>query len=534
MANVKVARYDDFTGGLNLRADQFQLAKNESPDMKNVEIDPRGGVFSRGAMRRINETAIGGVWTPLASYPFYGATSNLMVSTATEVLHSTGGNFVTLDSAASTPLVVTSEYGASFASWGAKLYMSLGYASLGWKWETGNAYATSLLASGPTWQDDYAAPVGGYRPKANLTCVHANKMFVADTTEDGVRHPTRIRYSHEANPEDWASADYLDINSGGTRIKSINTVNGQLVIFKDEGIFVLLGYDADTFQLVEATGVIGVHSPRQVATMEGGVYFFGHPHGLYFFDGSQITYVSSNLKPLFDLKQLNEEHEDDITVSILGHRVWLSVPYDIDAVANVPTVSFVYDPSLSENGSFTMFQTSDGYGVISGCDWLPDSGESVRIMLHPISAYALNVDMYGQYYDLIVGDQAGFPSYYRTPFVDGGSYAMKKMFRRPDFVFKEVNNLTAIVVKVFHNYEESLGNERKTFLVTLQDSSRGMRWDTGNWGENWGVVGTGSKVAKGSNLGLARAAQLLLTGPTGAPWGMNSVTYKFNTRKVTG
>ena len=39
MSNVSVERYDDFTGGLNLRADQFQLARNESPDMLNIEID---------------------------------------------------------------------------------------------------------------------------------------------------------------------------------------------------------------------------------------------------------------------------------------------------------------------------------------------------------------------------------------------------------------------------------------------------------------------------------------------------------------
>lgn len=39
MAQILLERYDDFTGGLNLRADQFLLARNESPDMLNVEID---------------------------------------------------------------------------------------------------------------------------------------------------------------------------------------------------------------------------------------------------------------------------------------------------------------------------------------------------------------------------------------------------------------------------------------------------------------------------------------------------------------
>ena len=72
MSNVAVERYDDFTGGLNLRADQFQLARNESPDMLNVEIDPRGGVFTRGAMREINSSAIpyATTWNPQRLYAF--------------------------------------------------------------------------------------------------------------------------------------------------------------------------------------------------------------------------------------------------------------------------------------------------------------------------------------------------------------------------------------------------------------------------------------------------------------------------------
>ena len=38
MASVSVKQVNDFTGGLNYSADQFQLKDNESPDMLNVEI----------------------------------------------------------------------------------------------------------------------------------------------------------------------------------------------------------------------------------------------------------------------------------------------------------------------------------------------------------------------------------------------------------------------------------------------------------------------------------------------------------------
>ena len=56
-------RYDekaDFTGGLNLRADQFNLARNESPALLNVDVDPRGGVSRRDAIDVVNTTALGG------------------------------------------------------------------------------------------------------------------------------------------------------------------------------------------------------------------------------------------------------------------------------------------------------------------------------------------------------------------------------------------------------------------------------------------------------------------------------------------
>jgi len=60
---VGIFEQQDFTGGLNLRADQFQLAENESPKMLNVDVDPRGGVFSRGGYTAINSSVVAS-WNP--------------------------------------------------------------------------------------------------------------------------------------------------------------------------------------------------------------------------------------------------------------------------------------------------------------------------------------------------------------------------------------------------------------------------------------------------------------------------------------
>jgi hypothetical protein len=96
MSQILLERYDDFTGGLNLRADQFLLAKNESPEMLNVEVDPRGGVFSRGGMQRLHSTAVAGTWAPDKLHSFSGATPTIMLANSTKVYRSTGGDFSTL------------------------------------------------------------------------------------------------------------------------------------------------------------------------------------------------------------------------------------------------------------------------------------------------------------------------------------------------------------------------------------------------------------------------------------------------------
>ena len=58
MAQIVFDQKRDFTGGLNFRADQFQLKDNESPFILNVDVDPRGGVFTRPGYKKKHSTAV--------------------------------------------------------------------------------------------------------------------------------------------------------------------------------------------------------------------------------------------------------------------------------------------------------------------------------------------------------------------------------------------------------------------------------------------------------------------------------------------
>jgi hypothetical protein len=535
MAQILLERYDDFTGGLNLRADQFLLSKNESPDMLNVEIDPRGGVFSRGAMQRLNATAVTGTWAPDKLHAFYGAVPTIMLANSTKVYRSTGASFSTLEFSSGNDIATTNAHGASFGNWGDTLYISTGASgTAGYKWKTTDTYATALTASGPTWQA-YVSPVGGYMPKAEHNIVHANKMFVANTVEDGVAYPDRLRWSHEGLPEDWLESDFIDFKGGGSGINGLAVVQGQLVIFKTNAIYLLIGTDSDNFNVVELTATLGCSSRNSIATAEQGVFFYSTPEGLFFYDGSVVRDIFDPLRPIVDDKELSALSTEPFSVSYVGRRVWLALPFDPDALATAPTANFVYDPSIGPRGAYIKFATHDNKGVIGGINWTDSNNDNLRLFIHPTQPYVLKVDLYDEEEDNIDGTPTGFVSFYRTGWIDGKTYAQKKMFRRPDIAFKQVDTQRTINVKVFHNYEESSGSERKQFNAILGASGVGMQWGVDNWGTGlWGKKSVGVQILNGSNLGFARSVQLLFTGPLSQDWGFDSIAIKYNNRKMTG
>ena len=89
-AQFKLEMLESFIGGLNLRTDQFNLADDESPDLLNVVVDPRGGIRQRDGVDRRNTTALSadvkGIWSFLPD----GGTDQVMVNYGTKVAYSGG------------------------------------------------------------------------------------------------------------------------------------------------------------------------------------------------------------------------------------------------------------------------------------------------------------------------------------------------------------------------------------------------------------------------------------------------------------
>jgi len=416
-------------------------------------------------------------------------------------------------------------------------------------------------------------------PSAELTMAHANKLFVANTYEDGTAYSNRLRWSHESSPENWFQDDYIDIIAGGDGIRGIQIVDGQLLIFKPKAVYLLMGYDADSFQLVEITTNLGIDTPQQAIAGNGGVYFFDWPQGLFFYNRNGVNDIFERIRPLIINGEINPIATNTITLSFVRNRVWVSLPYrasDEGAPPSYASVNLIFDATIGPNGAYSMFQTApsfeedvpsgvSGFALLSGCDWRTSDDTPYYLMTGQDDDLpcVYFVDDYN-YVDDDIATGAGFngryPSYYTTSWFNDATYAQLKTFIRPYFVFKDVPTDTIIRLNRYKNYDETnaIGGTRSIFLApttggavySLNDASLGEEYvadpppvplaaNSATYG--FTTEGAALKRKGISPLGRGFAIQLQFLGPDettyqvqfpGRKWGLNSIAYKYKRRKI--
>jgi hypothetical protein len=550
---INSIRVDDFTGGLNLDANVFRLAKNQSGDLLNVDLNPKGGVSSRWGFSRINTSAAGGfaagAFYPSRLFSWQGTTRYLMLASNDGVYHSTGGNFTSLS------LTTNNEFGASFAPWDtvstSLLYVArgAGYQMTKWNGTTTTNLTASGGAAGVTeWQDDLTSPTGTHAPKSEHTTTHVNRLWVAGTTEGASSYPNRVRFSHPLFPESWRQDDYIDIPAGGSKITAIVPFSGHLVVFKESSVWAIFGYSEDTFQLVELTRKIGAVSQCAVALGDNGVYFYSNNDGVFFYDGKGIKDLYENLRPLNIDSEVNDQAKDAISLGYANGRVYLSLPsgddvvdiptydssveqydsstrkYDGGTRATRPTSMFVYDRAVG-SGAWTFYKSADGFGLVTPIDFLTVSGETLHVAAHPYQPYILSIDKRENgSQDNITGTGVSFDSYYVAGWQDANNVAARKMWRRPQFVLRNEQTANNLSVDVYQDWDGF--NDVKSFSIAVDATTVAQS----NW-QSWLEPDFGASPTSGDALGLARSVQLRFTNSSG-PWAVYSIVYRFNPRKA--
>lgn len=571
MSRLQPVNLTDFTGGINSARSDFQLADNESPAILNMEVDPRVGFYTRPGWQRWNSADI--VTTPVTNWrprnaqlhPYSNGTVSVFITNANKIwAGSPNASFVDLGAVCSAV-----PHLADPAAWGNVVYLGCGRGNPTWKVANqpvaGNL-GTALLRAASTvvpgvsglWNNNYTTPLHGIMPACEHLEPHGGYIFAANTQEDGINYPNRVRWSHPDEPEDWAVEDYIDIEEGGSQITAIRSFQDHLLIFKTDSVHALYGYDSDSWQRIKVSASVGTPAPTCVTRSEDAVYFFSASgrNAIYAYNGQSPIDISEKLRLALD--QLT--NGTDIWLSWLGRRLWCSLPWDINTTENSHGSMFVFNPRVGDSGAWLRHKPAVGtiactveysdvgteYPLLATCGCTGVAG-ALSIEIRP--------DIAG---DVFVQGQpaVGYRCRYRTSWKDLGWPELRKSFLRPRVIARVPPFETNVRVSTFWDYNAT--NERRSHVFRL-DSAGGVFWrdrddvsDPLNGGFNWGdgtmwtsTVSTGDVIvrphvanaaSRGTSLGWARAVQLEFSPDDytkAHAWGIDAVVLKVNMRRFT-
>ena len=470
-------------------------------------------------------------WNPRNAYLHENTsgTQYVLVANGTTLWSASGGGVFT---SITNSDLAASPHLASFAPWGDNVYVAQGRTKQGMR-TTGTGTGTLLTASGAgQWQNDPNVHTGTHMMKAEHVTAHNGRLFVANVNYDSTNYPNRIHWSHVGFPESWDQDDFIEINTGGSKITGLAAFTDHLLIFKTDSIWALFGSDATTWQLAKITGDLGVPHPTAIAIGIEAAYFFAGD-GIYRYRKGSLEEVSYPLRNIFP--DIPVSAYNNIWLGWMDRRLWASVPYSPETPELPPTDAvglFVFDPLVGENGAWTRFRGAVNHAIGPYVDHT-SSADAPTLAFCRFVPQAIKLNAHDEAEDNLRGELMGFDSYVRTGWFDAGNPSLKKAWRRPEYFFRNLSGVFTLKVESFIDYNPE--TTRKSNDLDIDAVGEPGLWgDGGLWGEGtWAAseAGLESQILKGRNHGLARALALRLSAPEGSRWGLNNITTKFVPRK---
>lgn len=576
MTRLQELGFTDFTGGLNVRDNRsFQIADNESPQMLNMRADERLGIYTREGMGRWNATDItAGIWAPRNGYAhsFSNGTKAVFVTNQSRIWRANNTTTFTEMALPSTVAVGCNAdpHLADFASWGDVVYIATGRkandlspVSTPVRFNQ-DSTVTALTPTGiGAYNDDYTVPASGVMPRCDFAEPHGGYLFCASIREDfdgSVKDYTnRLRWSHPASPEDWATEDYLDINTGGGRITGLMSFRDHLLIFKTDSLWALYGYDSASWQLIRVSESTGTTSPTAIANSPMGAFFFSvsGKGGIYLYQGQgEPRLISGNITE--PIEEISGARAHDVWMAWASDRLMVAVPWIADwdpTGGNMATDTslFVWDPETG-NGSWEMHRPAKGnVGPIIGRTNSLADPSLVVLFGSAVDACLLQVDSVNGAYDYIDDQSTAIPfaTRYATNWKFANTPELRKHWMRPRFIIRNPPATFTMLVEVFRDYDES--EARRSFQLTITEGGQyywrdlgfddpagdGFDWeptDPAGRGGVWAIEARGGRIIRGKSFGIARSVQVVFsTSPAsiGQEWGLDAVILKHVDRRFT-
>lgn len=293
--------YQDFSGGLNLKASPRALGPKETADALNVICDERGTASKRPGDSNVDTlTGSGTGIVCLDSVPFEGAGYALLIAnTDTHDLFSiymgAGGSTTSLGNVPPGGGSVPLEWAwiRAPASGGQGPFYGVGNAGGG----TGSGVARYLDSGGDTLGTWTAAT--GTLPLGKMMLYHGNRVWVAGMDSYGaLADPgSALVFSNLGDPRDWPAANVVQFDpSDGEAITAIATLGSYIVVFKRSKAWLV--YDLDTGANRPLGEGVGCISHRSCAETPEGLIFLSPDQGFMLTTGGEPRPISENIEPL--------------------------------------------------------------------------------------------------------------------------------------------------------------------------------------------------------------------------------------------
>ena len=531
-SNFKLTALESFSGGLNLRADQFNLAPNESPDLLNVIVDPRGGIKQRDGIDRRNVTALSADVKGMWAYHRTTGTTTLttanavMVNYSTKVAFSLSGNFTDIT-------------GMTARTDGSKVYgitmndvmYAVSYDKPSFKWDgvtSGSAVDLGATLDGTT----------GNMPQGRYIEMWNNFAWVAHTYESGTAYRSRLRWSKQNDPESWEASDYVDIDVGehGDYITGLAAYGDRLVVFKSNSTYAVFGFDSDSFQVVLQSASVGMTPESTPAVSPNGVFFWSAEEGVYLYNGQQFVYLFSKLFPGITQNKFTFAIQPELAWG--DNRLYVSVDWTEAGATTRRTL--IYDPTLGEAGAWVMTDIDAGpllsyrppnerAQVLGGC------------VINTGSVIDLDDDTDRQSDRYTGSTETHITSYFVTPWLVGSDPITKKRWGKPRFITL-ADETMVMPIQVYKDYDRS--EVAKSLSITITGRASASQWNTAKWNDSdpdsayyaaWDAVTASltADVIRLPTLGTAQSISMKVNGPTtNKHWEINAMAFTYNPRRL--
>jgi hypothetical protein len=402
------------------------------------------------------------------------------------------------------------------------LYLNNGV-DVPWRWD--GSTKTNLTQ---TWNGDLENPNQGDMPIGKVMAVYRGCVFVANTLESATAYPSRIRWSHPNQPEDYDELAWIDVDTGhdGDEITALVPYDDRLIIFKKHSTHVLFGDPPDSFSVFPLSPDVGCISQEACVVTDHGVYFFDWPGGVFRFSGRTVEWVFSRLYPAIKEGDITAAASDQIQMGFGNRRLWLSVPWDGSTTRNRV---FVLAPQLGKEGSWVQYDLAVGPFLTLK----PNAGVEQKMLAGRTGASQILRLEANTPTDNFGAGAVKIDAWYATPWFDMGEPAVKKKWKRPEVVLIDGQD-SNVLCQVFRDYDPTVP-VRSFRFVTSASSGTTLVWDVGQWDdEDWASGGDEKwKVDKGSPVGPGRAVMLRFSVPVETvDWGVNALTLKVIVRPV--